>query len=526
MNGSGPRHLAVLDGKNVVVSGKSQLSSLDELRGHLRRHPTHDLLAALGTLAAKIETSTEQGVHTIGNTVVMPHMIASAAVLAIESSNDHRNAKRRIDDAYLERLFDLFIRLPDPLTLGQGGAESFMVRAGESQFIYQGERRHQLPRVRLILGRVWQETEKARQLIVDPLVDYRTMVGIDLDEALLIAMAFQGCARAGVVEPFGSRVDYATDPALAEATSIEKRRAFLTWATADYAMIREAGKAREMPDESFVRYRFNPLRTFPLVRSDTWICGASKDAVFLPIPHLVYERATLGTLYALADLHSRSNTNHFRAALGHAFQAYVGLLLREALGTEHVREEWTYGPQNIDTPDWIVIEDHRAVVIEVKHSALYLETKQWGNATTLRDDLMKSIGKAVAQLARFKAASEARAAGLEPVHGLELQLLVVTLDRLHYANSVVRDAVEDISTQLKLDSVPHVHIVPVEAFEYVLGECEGGSLFELLDEKRRDAVDDRMDFGDWLSGRKNVVLRNRFLSEEFDRFFARYGVGK
>lgn len=73
---------------------------------------------------------------------------------------------------------------------------------------------------------------------------------------------------------------------------------------------------------------------------------------------------------------------------------------------ETVKGDWKYGAgRNVkDTPDWIVIDGTRAVLIEVKQSGLFLDTKMWGGLVALRRDLKKTLGEAAQQLAVFEAA--------------------------------------------------------------------------------------------------------------------------
>lgn len=523
-----PRHEGYLDGKAIIVYGRNERSTVDQVRQHLRKQPTYALLGALGRAAWKIERGTRD-VSLLHGVPVTMHAIASLALLAIEASNDHRTAARRLDDNYLAKLFDLFFHLPDPISGSEaaGMASEFMLRAGEHQFIYQGELRHQLPRMWLILKELWPDVEQAKEQVPTPLADFESLTGLSLEDAFVIGLAFMGAGKAGVVEPFLAYSRGDADPRLKAAFTNENRAAFLRWTTGDYAAVREAAAASKPPSEAHLRYRFNPLRLFPLVRPAVRVEGLSPDAVLLPIWRLLYERATLGVFHDLADHYNRGEGNNpFRNAFGHVFQAYVGRLLREALTGSNVLEEWKYGPQEVDTPDWIVVEGQRAVVIEVKHSALFLTTKQWGNVESLRSDLVKSIGKAVRQLARFQDAVSKGVDGLDRMKGLELQLVIVTFDRLHYANSVVRDELESVTKELKLSSVPHVHIVPVEAFEYLLGACAGASLFDFLAEKRRDPANDRMDFGDWLAHERGDRPKpaNAFLSGKYTEFFEQLGI--
>jgi hypothetical protein len=453
------------------------------------------------------------------------------ALLAVEASNDHRRFARPLDDDYLAKLFDLFWNLPDPISRGdgEGKAEGFMLRAGEHQFIYQGELRHQLPRMWLILNDLWPTVAKATQQVPTPLADFESATGLSVEEALLIGLAFMGVGRTGVVEPFVAIPDESANRRLAVALAREKREVFLRWATADYAIVRDAAAKSKPPSEAHIRYRFNPLRIYPLIRPGVRIAGLTADAVLLPMWRLLYERVTLGAFHVLADHYNRGDDeNPFRNAFGHVFQAYVGRLLRESLTNSIVHGEWEYGPRSgrVNTPDWIVVEAQRAVVIEVKHSALFMTTKQWGDVESLRSDLVKSIGKAARQLAHFQDAIGSNAMGLDRMRGLDLQLVIVTFDRLHYANSIIRDELESVATELKLNTVPHVHIVPVEAFEYLVAECTGASLFDILSEKQRDAGDDRTDFSDWLARRRRdgAQATNAFLAGQSVAFFERFGI--
>jgi len=521
-----PRHEGYLDGKAIIVYGRNEKSTIEQVRQHLRKQPTYALLRALGRTASTIERGTRD-VSTVNGVPVTMHAVATLALLAIEASNDYRAAARRIDDEYLAKLFDLFFHLPDPISAsdGAGTAAEFMLRAGDHQFIYQGELRHQLPRMWLILKELWPGVTQATEQVPTPLVDFEKLTGLTIEEAFLIGLAFMGAGKAGVVEPFVAYSRGTAPASLQTAFTAAKRRAFLAWTSGDYATVRQLAAGFKPPSEAHLRYRFNPLRQFPLVQPVVQIDGVSPDGVLLPVWRLLYERVTLGVFHDLADHYNRGGgDNPFRNAFGHVFQAYVGRILREAMTASDVVEEWKYGPEEVDTPDWIVVEGQRAAVIEVKHPALFLTTKQWGNVESLRADLLKSIGKAVRQLTKFQDAIARGVAGLDRVKGLDLELVIVTFDRLHYANSVVRDELENVTKELKLSSVPHVHIISVEDFEYLAGMCAGGSLVDELAEKRRDAGNDRMDFGDWLGHRRGPGVTNAFLSRKYSEFFTQLGI--
>lgn len=67
-------------------------------------------------------------------------------------------------------------------------------------------------------------------------------------------------------------------------------------------------------------------------------------------------RHAAGLYHVLADHHrgAGAGENPFRVAFRHVFQAYVGELLRQAVGANAVLPERAYrdGPSDVDTVDW------------------------------------------------------------------------------------------------------------------------------------------------------------------------------
>lgn len=524
-----PRHAGSIDGKPIITYGRNEHSTLEQVRQHLRRHPTYSLLATFGRAARKIANVHGTVVPTVeghGAPVTM-HALAHLSLLAIEASNDHRVARRRLDDAYFGELLDLFIRLPDPIGLSTNagrGLES-LLRAGDHQYIYQAELRHQLPRMLTILVDLWPTIDEARA--VDPLADLERMHGFSFSDGVLLGLAFAG-GETPYLEPYTGWDAVKPEP-LAQAGTLEKRTAFIRWASADYATLRAQSSASSPPTEGYVMYRFNPLRIFPIVRPSVRLEGATAACCLVPLPRMLHERTTIGVFHDLANFHNAGGKeNAFRRAFGLVFQAYVGRLLREALDPATVHDEWEYpGAGGMQpTPDWIVIEGRRGVIIEVKQSALFNTTKQWGGLESLRADLSKTLGNGIKQLARLRDDVARGAPGLERLSGVDLQFVVVTFDRVHYANSFVRDELEDLAKSMGMTDVPHAHMMSIEALEYLVAECAGGSLFDLLDEKRRDPGPDRMDVTDWLYLRRagRPVARNEFLSRRLTAFYESIGL--
>jgi hypothetical protein len=519
-----PDHRGTLAGKNIIVYGNGTHSSVDEVKTWLRRQPLWALLRAFGALSHHLE-SRDENIPLIGNAPVSVHMVAQAAWLAAQASNDFRIPKRPVDGPYLEKLFDLLHRLPDliSLTEGEDRALEYMVRSGDHQFTYQAELRHQVPRVLLILTELWTESSQASAL--DPLHDVVALTGISLEELVLIGLSLLGGTKGGLLEPYRGLSDVRDGP-LRDVFVHPKLEAFVRWCSADYTTLRTA-KVRA-PDAAHERFAFNPLRMFPLVRPDVTPPGLSRDGLVLPVWRTLYEKMTFGVFHMLADHHNRGRgDNPFRNAFGFVFQNYVGRLLAEGLGTGTALPEWRYvgAAGECDTPDWLILDGDRLTIIEVKATGLGLKTRMFGNLDDLRADL-KKLARALRQFRRFIDDIAARRSGLESVVAArEFECVIVTFDRMFFANSVIRDELQRVAAAEGVDPLPHVHLVPVEDFEYFVGAGSAASVFDALRDKRTNAETDQMDFHDWLGRRfGRRAPSNPFLKRWHDQFLGRYGL--
>jgi hypothetical protein len=512
-------------GKQIFVFGSGPQRTTTELREFMRRFSTRSVLRRLGTVSRRIWDH-HQDLVFVGGVPIVPHCILYLALVSIEVANDHR--ARPFDEAALVEAARMFLNLEEPLTElqhpdDQAAGKEHMLRQGQHQFGQQSEMRHLYPRTALLLRDAWAMTPEAKS--VDPLADLLNITGLTLDEMFMlarasIAISTDGCLRPSKMKapphenwPFSK---FLTEPACEQ---------FFAWTSANYKTIREEARKHDPPRPSYDQYRFNPLRVHPLVRPD--LPDLSEGTTyFVPNHRLVLERVTSGLYHDLLNHHmGGKGENPFKVAFGYVFSNYVGLLLREALqpGTVHV--EWKFGnaTKPRDTPDWIVIEGTRAVVVEVKQSGLFLATKTWGHLPALRLDLKKTLGEAASQLASFDDSVAADTPGLERLKNVtDYEHLIVSYDSLHWGNSVIRD---EMQASLGRPTF-HVHIASIEEFEYILGRCWQGSLFDLLRSKRGDTHDDMMDFKDWMGhhpvGQDNHG--NPFLSAKYNELLVAVGL--
>jgi len=541
----------ILAGKRIMVtSGKGGPCTVAQLRDYLRRYQCSDTLRILGSAGEQVDEAPDNIIMTIGDEAVPAHAIPYLALLAIEESSDimpqtwgfcgllvgARGLRmvRFVRESGMttpefERLIQMFHNLRDPISVeatgnGDAGLECALRMAG-SQFLHQGPMNYLVPRTLLLYRDIWPTVEKAKG--VTPCADLKRLTGLELDQILLFGKAMYARTKGGFFRPYTEEDLRDRTGSLAQLLTPDAQERFLSWLSADYATIRTHAAKFIPSDEGYDPYRFNPLVKYPIIRPEIQPLGGTRSHErihLLPCRRLLFTRVTGGLYHDLADAHAgEGRDNAFRTAFGHVFQEYVGLLLKAAFGTR-VRREWPYD-NDVDTPDWFVIEGDRAVVIEVKQSGQFLPSKMWGRLDDLRKDMRRTLGHALAQLYRFDGALARRAPGLESLSGVRrIERLIVSYDEISWANWILRDAARDVS------GVPedfHAHFASVHDLERMLAHCWEGSLFDLLERKRLGNSDQaEMDFHDWLTVELDPSgeARNLLLERKLDETFQAWGL--
>lgn len=544
---------ALVAGKRIfVTSGEGGTSTVAELRAFLRRYPTREMLLVIGQAAAQVERNSPNISLLDGKVPVPLAGLPYLALLSIEESNDlaepiwgyaglvcNKHGQLvpaqmipggGVDGAALGQAIQMFHNLRDPIsssTGSDGKAFEFMVRTSQAQFAIQGALNQLLPRTVLIYRDIWPLVEKAKG--VSPLDDLKKITGgLDLGQALLFAMAWWGSVDQGYFRPYtATQFDEAKRKEILNADAQQKA---LAWLSASYSEIREAARKHSQkhvpPDERYDRYRFNPLLERPIIRPEIQPDPANGPVYMLPCPRLLYYRVTSGLYHDLLNHHMGEGVqNPFKEAFGHVFQEYVGVLLREALGTDSVLPEWQYGSakQARDTPDWIVLDGDRAVVIEVKQSGHFLPSKMWGHLDDLRAELKRTAGRAAGQLHAFQQALDGSAPGLERLQDVaSIERVLVTYDFLSWGNWIIRQEAQSVAG---VGPDFHFHVAHIDEFERLLGACSDRSLFDLLHQKRTGEDDqDIMDFREWTHDNIGENVSNPFLEAKVKAMMGEWGV--
>ena len=233
---------------------------------------------------------------------------------------------------------------------------------------------------------------------------------------------------------------------------------------------------------------------------------------------------TDGLYHALSTSHDRGGGNNpFRVAFGYAFQEYIGELLKAGSGPAVVLGEWPYGSkgQKRNTPDWMVLDGQRLVVIEVKQSALTLNSKMLGRSDLMAADLEKTLAEGARQLLKFRDDVQAKGRGLERLAGVaEIELLLITHDEIPWANWIMPNTIAR-----RVPGASQIHFCSVDDFENLQRYCWGTPLFQLLKSKREGADDAHMhDFREWLFALGTPMTPNHpLLANAFEELVASWG---
>ncbi len=517
--------VGTIAGKHVhAIPSRRAAATMKELRKYIRQFSVDSALRELSLQCAQLENHnkyiTQDGITT--------HVLSYLSMLAIECCRE--KSGRHFNTAALHSAVEIYWALRDPvleeleridkelmqvqeaaelLVLSrakQEALEAFLIRQGLHAFHYQGEQRHLLPRTHMLLSTLWPMIESGQG--ISPTSDIRQIHGMEFDEITRYGQVFSGRASSdGMIIPYTDSEAERIPSGLRDLFNQQKLAEFLERFSIDLTTFRDLCK-QIMPTDDYDKYRFNPLIRHPIVRIPR---KHGETRYYVPCIRLLHERTTEGLYHDLSDYYRDRavGSQKFRNAFGLVFQAYIGRLLLEALGPTCVHAEWKYvrDGQPVDTPDWIVVENNKAVIIEVKQSALFLESKKFGKTENLARDLKKNVGAAVKQLKHFDTDIQKRLPGLSKLLNVaQFERLIITYDAMYYSNSILKKA---------LDPVMHCHIASVEEFEYLLGYCWNGSLFDLLNRKRVKIETDMLDFSDWMASLSGEH-RNPFLLSIFD----------
>ncbi len=509
-------------GINISVyrtRGDKKYSGVDIARV-LKKFKLNETLKFIGELSFKILSNKGESIIKIQGVPVSDSVLAYLAMVAIENSNDYRKESITIEN--IVKVTDMYFGMPDPY-LTDHMFDQFLLRFGSAQFDYDRELNNITSRTILIYGDLWKKTAEARHVDIEAAME--DISGLKIEESLILAYAYFGASKHGFVRMYDPNdIKPEKDRSL---FTHEKQICFLKWIACTYQQFRteSSAKAKELPSSDYERNRFNPLVKHPVISPDCNPVPNRPQVYLVPIPRLLLERLTRGLYFDLSDyFRGEGKENKFREAFGPVFQKYVGHLLKKSQIKGSLLPEWDYNKGQKRTVDWILIENDRATLIEVKQSGLFLQAKTTGELPEVRNSLRMSIAAAVRQLWSLERDIESgKFPEIECLANVKhIERLVITYDRTYYSNSLLKKEALGLAHE-KDNSIPDDyfwHTTSVEEFEYILG-MDNLSLFDFLRTKKEDQEAKEWDFREYRARKfAEAQFLNPYLESVKRRFLA------
>ena len=507
--------VGITEGINISVYqpvGGKKYSPVD-IAKFLKKFQLNGTLKLIGELSCKmLMDENPEPIREIGGVPISDSVLAYLAMVAIENSNDYRKELITIRD--IVKVADMYFGLPDPI-LSDKKLDPFLIRFGAAQFEYDREINNVLSRTFLIYSQLWNQVPEARKVNIDEAI--KKISNLTIEEIVILGVAYFGGCKNGFFRIFDENQILEKDK---QFFTKQKQNWFLEWISCSYWQFRKQSLAiqKDLPDSDYEKNRFNLLEKYPVLVPDSNPRPDLSQVYIVPITRLLLGRITRGLYFDLSD-YFKGNTkaNKFREAFGYVFQRYTGLLLEKSKQKMQVLPEWQYGKPEKRTPDWIVFEGNKAIIIEVKQSGLFLPAKTLGDIDTVKTSLSKTISQAVKQLWSFK---QDIALGtykeLECFSQvIEFENLIITYDRMYFANSIIKESALELARK-EIPSIPkdyHCHTISAEEFEYLLG-LNISSLFDFLMEKRLGNKGRTWDFREYCG---RMFKQSRFINQYLEK---------
>ena len=502
--------------------------SFDDIKKRLNTFTISSGLSCIAQLSAKIGFYPKP----INNIKLCNSILAYLTMALIDSSSDSQIKNKMTIKDLLEICKMWYgLELVDP----SEDITAWKRRHTRWQFDYQKNVRYFLPRTISIYNNLWHINPKSRDIDI---LDYiGKCFGLSLDEIILIGHMFFGRALkwSGLVKVDKTFITKHSEK-LYESITVNNINHFINIFACDYLTFRN--KMIELNSEDYLKsltpqsqelYKFNPLNIYPVIKPEKNIFNPLVDLYLLPLPKLLYEAITQ-SLYFKLDVYLKSINIDFPSKFGNVFEMYAGELLKHALKKEKIisENELLGISDKTKIPDWIVIDEEKAVLIEVKTSTLHRKAKTTGFEQDVIEDLRNNLSKGVLKLYEFE--NYIKSGGNVAIDNLSkvkiFEKLIVTYDDDYFMNSDLRDLIiNDFKRNGGLLTEGfHWHAMSIEEFEPIVGVF-GNDLFSYLEKKRLDPELDKWSFKNyWYMKHQDISYNNEYLNSVENGFLKKYGI--
>lgn len=387
-------------------------------------------------------------------------------------------------------------------------SQEILTKIAYRQFIFQEKTFNNFTRNYYIFTNLWYRLNRTKT--IDILSEIESEIGTTYENALLYSYALIGNEKGhfwlydkATVDEFNANTEL--------NFTVDSHRKFVMWCSGTYTEIAKQDKL------------LAPFVIHPIIETKTQPLENKGDVFLIASPHHLHDKMTCGLYFLLAERFNRGGKNNkFKELFGIAFQEYVGEILKYYFKTWNVVPEIKYKKgkhQFQDSIDWFVMKDDKLIMIEVKQSSIYLNSKSDPSLKRIKDDLRKTILPGVKQLEISETdISSKQYPELEIFNSVKSFVkLIVVNDPLHNANFIVKslmaDEVNDLFFQI-------ININELEIF--LSNQKDTESLFDLLYFKGVEIKKNEMDFKEFMismfpESKKNV----EFLKPIWDSFFSK-----
>ncbi len=481
----------------------------------LRQFKVSRSLGLIGSMGHDLLVT--KGAKYVEGVPVQEAPLAYIAMRLIEESNDEPQREMMASD--IATLVDHYMGKIESFAKEVKGPELVRMMGG-AQFDFNSAVAYEMARTILIYEQIWPTIPEGRQLDINELLVRET--GLELGQLFTFGYLFFVASKRGYVSHLPLEGVEGSKLEANFGVSRESEQKFIDWISTDYESFRKLTRPmRDKLDRQHEPFRFNPLVIYPIVRSDLSPMDDHSQGYLVPVPQLLSDRVTKGLYYVMSEPYKHQKGNSFRNAFGKVFEVYVGRLLDAALGKfALIKPEMRYGPSHKPgrCPDWFVIQDGTAVVIEVKQAGLYRDAKLFGKTEDIQRDITQNISEAIAQFVSFSE-NISKYPELDEFRRIRhWEHVIVTFDPIYFPNSLLKSDIQSVLSQMGI-VVPnhfHYHIMSVQALESVLG-ISNIHLFGLLRKKRNNPYYESMDVSEYLKKiSSSDSPKNTLLSKTFD----------
>lgn len=297
---------------------------------------------------------------------------------------------------------------------------------------------------------------------------------------------------------------------------------------ADQYQMRDIYEKYKQPERLYAAYDFNPLFVFPFVRP--WIktstTSLDDDRLIAPVPSLVLYRLSNGIYHQLFGNYADKFSRYF----GYCFERYVGEILAHCVKSNQLICEQdirkTYPEKRGKVPDWVVITETTATLIECKAVGFNRKALATSDAKAI-DYGIAPVIKGLIQLHEFMDACRNKVSGLEQfAHISEFQLRVVTYEPLHLINSFFfREVINSqISPSLMAKSIDieDWHVLTIDELERVQPHMNCGITFEEIIEQLKTNL--FTEVVEELNKKTGKTFKDSFLMTKHEQMLGKLGL--